>query len=480
MNLRQVLPSGFGIVFLVVIINSIVSDRSTNTLEDAAEWVAHTYQVKVFLAKLEKTLVDAETGQRGFIYSGEEVFLEPYDKAVSSIDDQIENLAKNISDNAVQTNNLQEVRELARKKLEELETTIAYKRAGREAELRKLVLSGLGRQIMDDIRVEIEEMEKIEDRLLDERSQTAKGASILVRIVNFGSLAIILIVCVITGLIINKIAIAPINEIASAIASSTAEIATTIQEQERVAAEQANSVSITTRTMNELSASSRQCSEQALLTVNAAQEALQVAGNGGVYVGETLEGMTQLKQRVGEIASQIFKLNEQNNEIGTISKMVSDLANQTNMLALNAAIEAVRAGENGKGFSVVAGEIRKLAEQSRVSAIKINDLVVEIQDLINSTRSVTDAGTQTVNLGMKVTEETTGAFQEIADSVNNVVINNQAIHLNTQQQAAAFLQVLEAMNALERASQETAAGISQTRQGTEQLNQAALDLKAIV
>jgi len=74
MKLRQVFPSGVGIVFFVVIINTIVSDLVTNTLEDSAQWVAHTHQVKGFLAKLEKTLVDAETGQRGFIYSGEEVF----------------------------------------------------------------------------------------------------------------------------------------------------------------------------------------------------------------------------------------------------------------------------------------------------------------------------------------------------------------------------------------------------------------------
>lgn len=480
MNLRQVLPSGFGIVFLVVIINTIVSDITTNTLEDAAQWVTHTHQVKGFLAKLEKTLVNAETGQRGFIYSGKEVFLEPYDRAVSSIDDQIENLGKTISDNAAQTKNLQEVRELARRKIEELETTIAYKRAGREAELRKLFLSDMGKQIMDDIRVQIKEMEEIEDRLLDERSETATRASRAVRIVNFGSLVVILIVGVITLAIINKIAIEPIKEIASTLASSTAQIATTIQEQERLAAEQANSVSTTTTTMNELSASSRQCSEQAQLTVNAAKEALQVAENGGVYVADTLEKMTQLKQKVVQIASQIFKLNEQTNEIGTISQMVSDLANQTNMLALNAAVEAVRAGENGKGFSVVAGEIRKLAEQSRGSAKKINDLVREIQDLIKSTRSVTDEGTKTVNRGMEVTEQTTGSFQGIADSVNNVVTNNQAIYLNTQQQAAAVSQVVEAMNALENASQETAVGISQTRLGTEQLKQAALHLKAIV
>jgi len=480
MNLRQIVPSGFGIVFLVVLIATVFSEITTNSLEDASSWLAHTYDVKESLAELEKTLVDAETGQRGFIYSGQEEFLQPYNKAVSTIDQQVENLAITISDNPIQIKNVKEFEKIATEEMEYLQTTIEYKKRGREEELRELVVSGTGRQIMDRIRAKIEEMEEIENQLLDERYETANRASFLVRIVTWGSLVLILIVGIITVVIINRVVIKPINQITNIIASSTTEIAATIQQQERMASEQANSVSTTTTTMDELSSSSQQCSQQAQATVNAAQMALQVAEKGGFSVAETVEGMTQLKQKVGEIANQIIKFSQQTNQIGTISKMVSDLANQTNMLALNAAVEAVRAGEHGKGFSVVAGEIRKLAEQSRLSAEKINGLVVEIQSLINSTVMVTDEGTKTVNLGMKITENTTQAFRGITDSVSNVAANNQEIYLNTQQQAAAVLQVLEAMNSLELASQETAGGIGQTRVGIEQLKQAALQLKSIV
>ena len=480
MNLRKVVPLGFGIVFLVVLISSIVSEITTNTLEDSSRWVAHSYQVKEKLADLEKTLVDAETGQRGFIFTGKEEYLQPYNRAVSTRENKIATLANTISDNPLQLERLKVVEQLANQKIEELQTTIEYKKAGQEKELRELVLSDIGKQFMEDIGEKIEEMKEVENQLLDERDKTAEQASFLVRIVTWGSLVLISIVGVTTVLVIDKITIKPINDITNIIASSTTEIASTIQQQERTVTEQANSVSITTTTMDELSSSSRQCSEQARATVDAAKQALQVVEKGGVSVNETVEGMRQLQQKVGQIGVQIKKFNEQTQQIGIISKMVSDLANQTNMLALNAAVEAVRAGENGKGFSVVAAEIRKLAEQSRLSAEKINSLVVEIQSLINSTVMVTDEGTETVNWGMKVTENTSQAFQGIADSFNNVVVSNQQIFLNTQQQAAAVLQVLEAMNALERASQETAAGIGQTRLGTQQLKQVALELKSIV
>lgn len=480
MKLRQVIPSGFGIVFLVVLISTITSEITTKIVENSSRKVAESYQIKENLVELEKTLVNAETGQRGFIYSGKEVFLEPYNKAVSTIDSKTENMAKAVSNNDRQLQNFQELQQLINLKLEELNTTIEYKRTGREQELRELVLSGIGKEFMDDIRLKIDDMVAVEDRLLDQRYEIANRASLLVRIVTWGSLVLIFLVGVITVLVINKIAIEPIKQITNIIASSTAQIATTIEQQERTAGDRANYVSTTTTTMDELSSSSRQCSEQAQATARAAGEALQVAKKGGVSVTETLEGMTELKQKVEEIAAKINNLNEQTNRIGTISKMVSDLANQTNMLALNAAVEAVRAGEHGKGFSVVAGEIRKLAEQSRLSAEKINGLVMEIQGSLNSTAIVTDEGTKTVNWGMAVTENTTQAFREITDSVNNVVLNNEQIFLNTQQQADAVLQVLEAMNDLELASQETVAGISQTRLGTEQLKQVALVLKSIV
>jgi len=175
-----------------------------------------------------------------------------------------------------------------------------------------------------------------------------------------------------------------------------------------------------------------------------------------------------------------MQLSEQTNQIGSISQLVSDIANRTNMLALNAAVEAVRAGEHGKGFAVLAAEIRKLADQSKQSAEKINGLVSQIQNSINTTVMVTDEGTKTVDSGMQIAQNTALAFAGVKESVNNVVMNNQQIALNIRQQSTAFEQVLSAMNAINQGARETSAGITQTRIGTQKLNEVTAELKELV
>jgi methyl-accepting chemotaxis protein len=289
-----------------------------------------------------------------------------------------------------------------------------------------------------------------------------------------------LVLSVTLGLMIVAGIAKQMNETANLMATSSNEIATTVEQQERTASEQAASVNETTTTMEELGASSRQSAQQADSASNAASQALEMTEMGNRTVNTTLEKMENLKDKVGAIAQQIILLSEQTNQIGNISQLVSDIANQTNMLALNASVEAVRAGEHGKGFSVVAAEIRKLADQSRQSAEKINLLVTEIQKAINSTVIVTDDGTKTVDQGMDMTKETAQAFAGVADSVNNVVMNNQQISLNIRQQVTAIEQVVSAMNIINQGARETATGITQTRTGVEQLNQAAEDLKTLV
>ena len=264
------------------------------------------------------------------------------------------------------------------------------------------------------------------------------------------------------------------------LASSSTQISATIDQQERIASQQAASVNETTTTMDELEASCRQAAEQAKAAVTAAQQALGLAQGGTQAVEATLEGMFILEKKVGAIAEQILFLSEQADQIGSISQLVSDLANKTNMLAFNSSVEAVRAGEHGKGFSVVANEIRKLADQSEKSAEKITALVSEIQSAINSTVMVTDEGTKTVAAGVQTAQKTNQAFAGVADAVNKVVLNNQQISLNLKQQVDAMQQIVEAMETINKGAKETASGISQTKSGTERLNEAALVLKRIV
>ena len=172
MNLRQVLPVGVIIIIATFGISNIFSQSSIRTLEESAEWVDHTYQVKGLLKGLEKTLVDAETGQRGFIYSAQEDFLEPYNLAQQTIDDNLEELKAKISDNPEQLKRLAKVADLTESKISELKETIKLKRAGEEKKVRDLVLSGLGKDIMDEIRQKIDEMMVVEDQLLDAVSYT--------------------------------------------------------------------------------------------------------------------------------------------------------------------------------------------------------------------------------------------------------------------------------------------------------------------
>ncbi|MEM9005977.1 MAG: methyl-accepting chemotaxis protein, partial [Cyanobacteria bacterium P01_F01_bin.86] len=221
--------------------------------------------------------------------------------------------------------------------------------------------------------------------------------------------------------------VALMEKLTASISTSSQEMATTIAEQERVASQQATSVNETTTTMDELEASSRHAAEQANAAVEAARQAFKVSEVGAQAIGESLEEMFVLDQKVQTIAEQIVALSEQASQIGNISQMVIDFANQTNMLALNSSVEAVRAGEHGKGFNVVATEIRKLADQSQQSADKINVLVADIQKSVNATVMAAEEGTKTVKTNVRVAQRTEKAFEEIKDAVNQVVVNNQQV-----------------------------------------------------
>lgn len=271
-----------------------------------------------------------------------------------------------------------------------------------------------------------------------------------------------------------------IKQLVNGISASSQQTFSAVEQQERVANQQAASVNETTTTMDELKASCRLSAEQAKAAAAAAQQALALAQGGTQAVGESLEGMFTLEKKVGAIAEQIVHLSEQASQIGNISQIVSDLANQTNMLALNSSVEAVRAGEYGKGFAVVANEIRRLSDQSQKSAEKINLLVSNIQSCINSTVMVTEEGTKTVKTGVQIAQNTEQTFSGVAKAVNHMVLNNQQISLNLKQQLDAIQQVVKAMNAINKGAKESAIGISQTRSGTEQLNKAARTLKQMV
>lgn len=363
-----------------------------------------------------------------------------------------------------QKQRIQQMNDLVREYGELSEKLTSLRKQNKQAEMLAMFSSGEGRRLTEGFSKLFEEFSDLEKTLLDQRTQEAENNLQAVTIALIVGSFLIVGLAVLIALSISSGIARMIHQATQAIASSSAEIAATVEQHERTAVQQSVSVNQTTTTMGELGASSHQSAEQAEAAAQRAQRVLFLVSN---TASDNQRGsVSSLREKVNQIAEQILRLSEQTNQIGGISSLVSDLANQTNMLALNAAVEAVRAGEQGKGFGVVAAEIRKLADQSRKSAERITTLVTEIQNATNSTVMVTDEGTKMV--------------ESIVFEVNDIAINNQQISLTAKQQAIAVQQVVDAMNAINHGSAETAAGISQVKVGTQKLNEAASKLKSVV
>jgi methyl-accepting chemotaxis protein len=159
---------------------------------------------------------------------------------------------------------------------------------------------------------------------------------------------------------------------------------------------------------------------------SSSQETMAVAENGEVKVAETVTAMSGINLKVNDIANQIEVLGKSSEQIGIIINVINDIASQTNLLALNAAIEAARAGEAGKGFAVVADEVRKLAERSDEATKEITGLIKNIQNIASSSIKITKEGMENVDLGVKLAEETKEALKNILKAVssNNLQIQN--------------------------------------------------------
>src|SRR5262249_43355631 len=243
---------------------------------------------------------------------------------------------------------------------------------------------------------------------------------------------------------------------------------------------QSTAVHETTTTMDELEASFNHTAQMVQTAAEKARLSVDLAEEGLRSVHQTVDGMSELKGKVGQIAEHILGLSQQTSQIGSITTLVSDLASQTNMLALNAAVEAARAGEHGRGFAVVAAEIRKLADESRKSAERINALVEEIQNETNTTVMATEEGTKTVERAIQLAQEAANAFDSVTSASSTVSESTQQTLHTVSQQVTAAKQVLTAMESLNAASQEAASGMSQTRMGAHDVREAAGRLKSMI
>ncbi len=179
-----------------------------------------------------------------------------------------------------------------------------------------------------------------------------------------------------------------------------------------------------------------------------AAKAAKIAHEGANTVRETVVGMERIKKTVGVSAQKVQEMGRQSAEIGDIVETIEGIAAQTNLLALNAAIEAARAGEHGKGFAVVADEVRKLAEKSAAATQEIATLVSTIQEVVAEAVAAMDEGTAEVDAGMQRATESQQALSNIIESAENVNQQVEEIAAAAQHIGASSMTLTEAVTVM--------------------------------
>ncbi len=292
--------------------------------------------------------------------------------------------------------------------------------------------------------------------------------------------AIALLVILIIGYFFTESFSKPIRESVNILSTSIRQISSVIDNHDKTAAMQSASVSETTTTLENISNSSKESAEESELATSRAGSAQELSAAGHTSVSEMINSIEELKTKVSSIAEQILRLSEKNSQISGIISLVSELANETNMLALNAAVEAARAGENGKGFEVVAVEIRKLADESKKSAVKIQEIIGEIKNATDSTVMVTEEGVKQAEESSRLGTKVLDSFEGINSSVSSVFGSIEKISTNLKQQSYSISEIVFAMNSISKGSQETSMGIAETKIGVDQISNATLRLKNLV
>src|SRR6185312_14913437 len=216
--------------------------------------------------------------------------------------------------------------------------------------------------------------------------------------------------------------------------SSANDILIASEEMSCGAVQQDQEITNTSSAVEELTVSMKQVSNNAEASAEAARRALDAAEQGNRSVRDTLEGMQRIRSSVQATAKRIKTLGDRSLEISEIVKVINDITEQTNLLALNAAIEAARAGEAGRGFAVVADEVRKLAEHSRSATKDIAALIKAIQAETNDAVVVMEEGTREVEIGARLADQAGRALDAISTVVRQSAELVQEISLASKQQ----------------------------------------------
>ncbi len=471
---------GFGLSVSILLVVGVVAYRSTDVLIENNANVAHSHLVLEDLAQLLSLMKDAETGQRGFVITGDDGYLEPHREALPLIGKTVANLRSLTSDNARQQRRIDEVEALITTKLAELARTIQMRRTEGFETTQKEIQGGLGKRTMDDLRKVLGAMDQEERDLLQARGASAEASANGAKTtIAAGALIAFLLVSA-AGYVITRSLNHQLGTAIASIRSSSQELQAAATQQASGSREQSSATGEVSTTIRELLATSRQIAESAQRVARIAEETAGGARTGDQTVQRAQEAISGIKRQVDLIVGHMLDLGKKSQQAGGILEIINELSEQTNILAINASIEAAGAGESGKRFAVVADEIRKLADRVGGSTKEIRGLIDDIRAAVNTTVMATESGTKAVDAGARQFGDVTASFRQIAGLVGTTTEAAREIELSTKQQATAVEQVNVAISNAAQATKENEASSSQTLQTATQLADLSRDLVKLI
>ncbi len=271
-----------------------------------------------------------------------------------------------------------------------------------------------------------------------------------------------------------------IREAALQLSTSSAEVLAAATQNESSTSAQASAIHETTATMEELKGASHQIAENAQMVAGIAEQTLSGARTGEGSIKAFMSSMEKVRHNAVEVDDAIAKLSKRVERIGTVVEVIDEIADRSDLLALNAALEGAKAGEAGRGFSIVAAEMRRLAENVMESTKEIKNLITEIREATHAAKEASDGNKRMAGEGEKLGGSAMQSVTGILSGIQETSDAARVIHLATQQQRTATEQVVQSMSEIEEVTRQAQSGSRQATGAAAELTKLAERLAELV
>ena len=504
----------FGSCLVIIVSTGVVSYRNTRHLIDTTNWVSHTYEVLDNLQTVLTKIITVESEVRGYIVTGQEHYLIPTDGEQRIAREALKRCRTLTVDNPLQQRRLDVLEPLIEDKLTLIRELVEVRRNKGIAAAGQDLLTNKASDLTARIQRLVSDMRESELQLLQQRTEEANfRANQTITSIYVGTVMGLLLIAI-AGIFLHRSITRPLlafrhfvtkvgegdltqrctvsssdelgelsqslnlmvvglkdvasqtRAVAEHLNSSTSQILASASQQAASTGEQAAAVQQTNVTMQELSQSGVQISERAKQFSTIAQTTSKASRAGMDAVQNTNRTMEAIREQAEAVAQNVVTLSERTQAVGEIITTVNDLAEQAHLLSLNAAIEAAAAGEHGRTFSVVATEIKNLADRSKDATVQIRSLLGEIQKGINNSVMLTEEAVKRVESGKQQSDVAATTIRELTDGVEQSVQAFQQIVAGTNQQQIGFEQVTIAIRDIGQASDQTASSVHQLKSNT--------------